>query len=220
MKRTAFHILLISALLAAFPAAGAAQEQRPSVLHYRVENGDTVFVENLKPAWKWASGRKSKRDWKKYTRLVYNFSKTYPYALFARDLVARTDSTFLADNMGRRKKEKYVNNLQKSLFAAYEDPVRNMTITQGQLLMKLIDREVGKNSYNIIKDYKSGIAAGFWQGIAKMFGSDLKRPYDPAGEDRDVEDLVRKWQRGEFPDYYFSIFGQYPKTPVVKSNET
>ena len=104
-----------------------------------------------------------------------------------------------------------MNRIQKELFEAFEEPMRSMTISQGQLLMKLIDREVGKSSFSIIKEYKSGMAAGFWQGIAKIFGTDLKKHYEPDGEDKDVEDLVMKWDKGEFPELYFSIFGEYPK---------
>ena len=129
----------------------------------------------------------------------------------------QTDSTFTADELGRRKREKYVNKVQKELFNAFEQPMRNMTVTQGQLLMKLVDREVGKSSFSIIKDYKNGIAAGFWQGVAKLFGSDLKKHYDPAGADRQVEELVQKWDSGEFPALYFSIFGEYPKVVEIPS---
>jgi hypothetical protein len=91
--------------------------------------------------------------------------------------------------------------------------MRNLTVSQGALLMKLIDREVGKSSYNIIKDYKNGIAAGFWQGIAKIFGTDLKKPYDPEGEDKLTEELVKIWDAGDFQAFYFAIFWQDP--PVM-----
>ena len=76
--------------------------------------------------------------------------------------------------------------------------------------MKLIDREVGKTSFKIIKDYKSGIAAGFWQGIAKLFGSDMKKPYDPDGDDKQTEELVKLWEEGEFDLLYFAIFMKEP----------
>ena len=173
-------------------------------------DGDTVLFDVLKPSQIYA-GRKKGKEWRKYYRLVWNFSRTYPYALVARKLVAETDSTFEENDFGRRQKEKYVNRIQKELFEAFEEPMRSMTISQGQLLMKLIDREVGKSSFSIIKEYKSGMAAGFWQGIAKIFGTDLKKHYEPDGEDKDVEDLVMKWDKGEFPELYFSIFGEYPK---------
>ena len=64
--------------------------------------------------------------------------------------------------------------MQKELFNIYEEPLKKMSISQGRLLIKLIDREIGRSSFKIIKDYKSGITAGFWQGIAKIFGNDMK----------------------------------------------
>ena len=83
--------------------------------------------------------------------------------------------------------------------------------------MKLIDREIGKSSYMIIKDYKSGIAATFWQGIAKLFGSDLKKPYDPKGEDSKIEELVQMWEDGDFEAFYFSLFWKDPPKVEIPS---
>ena len=103
------------------------------------------------------------------------------------------DSVIAADNLKGVKREKYINKVQKELFSVFESQMRSLTVSQGALIMKLVDREVGKSSYNIIKGYKSGITAGFWQGIAKMFGSDLKKPYDPDGEDAATEELVQIW---------------------------
>jgi len=141
-----------------------------------VVDGDTLFFDTLLASQ--ISVFRSKREWRKYYRLIWNFNKTYPYALVARKLVAKADSTFQANDFRRRQREKYVNAVQDELFDAFEKPMRNMTISQGRLLIKLIDREVGKSSYNIIKDYKSGMAAGFWQGVAKVFGTDLKKNYE------------------------------------------
>lgn len=187
-------------------------------MQYIVEGKDTIFIDELPASKVYSRVPKQKgREWRKYYRLVHNFSKTYPYALVARDLVARADSTIEADGLKRGRKEKYVNELQKELFNVFEQPLRNLTVSQGALLMKLIDREAGKSSYNIIKDYKSGIAAGFWQGIAKIFGSDLKKPYDPEGEDKAVEELVEIWEAGDFQAFYFSLFWQDP--PAIEIPE-
>ena len=150
------------------------------------------------------------REWRKYYRLVHNFSKTYPYALVARKLVTQADSTIAADNLKRGKRERYINSVQDELFSVFESQMRNLTVNQGALLMKLIDREVGKSSYNIIKDYKNGMAAGFWQGVAKIFGTDLKKPYDPEGEDEATEELVKIWEEGDFPAFYWSLFWKDP----------
>ena len=215
MKRFWSILICIATVIsAAAPEIAAQKKERPpsprGFLPYEVVDGDTLFYDVLKPSQIYAGKMKGK-EWRKYYKLVWNFSRTYPYAQVARRLVDETDSTFEEKDFGRRKKEKYVNRIQDELFEAFEEPLRSMTISQGQLLMKLIDREVGKSSFAIIKEYKNGIAAGFWQGIAKMFGTDLKKNYDPEGEDRDVEELVRKWENGEFPELYFSIFGEYPK---------
>ena len=181
-------------------------------LQYIIQGKDTIYIDELPASKVYARVPKQKgREWRKYYRLVHNFSKTYPYALVARKLVARADSTIAADNLKRGKRERYINEVQSELFNVFEKPLRSLTVSQGAMLMKLIDREVGKSSYNIIKDYKNGIAAGFWQGIAKLFGSDLKKHYDPSGEDRPIEELVQKWDSGEFAGLYFSIFGEYPK---------
>ncbi len=176
--------ILLSAAIAATVITAAAGEPRADIppqripvqkqqfLQYEVVDGDTLYMDVLSPSKISSYGGKRKgREWRRYYRLVWNFNKTYPYALVARRLVQRTDSTFEADKYRKRQKEKYVNALQKELFTAFEQPLRHMSISQGQLLIKLVDREVGKSSYDIIKSYKNGIAAGFWQGIAKIFRS-------------------------------------------------
>ena len=185
-----------------------------NALNYIVEGKDTIYIDHLEPSKVYSRlPRQKGKEWRKYYRLVYNFSKSYPYALVARKLVQEADSTIAADNLKWAKRDKYVNKVQKELFEVFEGQMRNLTVSQGALLMKLIDREVGKSSYDIIKDYKNGIAAGFWQGIAKIFGTDLKKPYDPEGEDMLTDELVKIWDAGDFQAFYFAIFWQDP--PVM-----
>ena len=212
-------------VLGILPGIGDLMAQRrapvpprlPQYLPYEIVNGDTVYLDTINPSMISLYGNRRGKEWRKYYRLVWNFSKTYPYALVARKLIHQADSTFEHDKYRNRQKEKYVNALQKELFNAFEQPMRHMTISQGQLLMKLIDREVGISSYDIIKEYKNMIAAGFWQGVARIFGSNMKKHYDPQGEDRPVEELVKKWDNGEFQALYFSIFGEYPKNVEIPS---
>ncbi len=193
---------------------GEMQENEDNALRYIVEGKDTIYVDNITPSKVYSRlPRQKGREWRKYYRLVHNFSKAYPYALVARKLVQEADSTIAADNLKRVKRDQYVNKVQKELFDVFESQMRNMTVSQGALLMKLIDREVGKSSFNIIKDYKNGMAAGFWQGIAKIFGTDLKKPYDPEGEDKLTEELVQIWEAGDFQAFYFAIFWKDP--PVL-----
>ncbi|MCR5243477.1 MAG: DUF4294 domain-containing protein [Bacteroidales bacterium] len=201
------------ALILLIPGAREAAAQNRGYMTYIVENGDTVFVDVLRPAYTY-TGKKKGRQWRKYYKLVHNFSKTYPFAIQVREMMHEVDSTIAADKLRRRKKDKYIAAIQKKVLDNYEPVIRKMTVSQGKLLIQLIGRETGLTPYEIIKDYKNGVAAGFWQGIAKFFGGDLKRPYDPNQEDKAIEDLVKSWENDTFEGLYYSIFGTYP--PEVK----
>ena len=185
-------------------------------LAYFIEGEDTIYYDTITASKVYSRLPKQKgKEWRQYYRLVHNFSKSYPYALVAKKLVVEADSTIAADRLKGAKREKYISSVQKELFEVFEGQMRQLTVSQGALIMKLVDREVGKSSYNIIKGYKSGITAGFWQGIAKIFGSDLKKPYDPEGEDKEVEELVKIWEAGDFNALYFSLFWKdAPEMPI------
>lgn len=210
-------LIAVLALAAGTSLTSAGQKQRyvmPSTgnfMRYKVIDGDTVYVASISPSYSFAKGR----EWRNYTKLVHNFSKTYPYAIEARRMVEVVDSTIETDGLKRKSREKYINTIQNGILEQYEPVIRTMTVSQGKLLIILIGRETGMTPYDIIHDYKNGAAAGFWQGIAKFFGGDLKRVYDGDGKDKATEELVRKWQNGQFPEFYYSIFGQYPKIPVI-----
>ena len=193
-------------------------KDKDKVMHYIVEGKDTIFIDEIRASKVYSRLPKQKgKDWRKYYKLVHNFSKTYPYALVAKKIVARADSTIAADKLKRVKRDKYIDSVQKELFDVFEKPLRGLTVSQGALLMKLIDREIGKSSFDIIKDYKNGIAARFWNGVAKMFGSDLRKPYDPEGEDLMVEDLVKMWEDGDFEAFSFSLFWKDPPKVEIPS---
>ena len=190
------------------PKSAPKQE---SILEFIVEGNDTIYIDEIRASKVYSRLPKMKgREWRQYYRLVHNFSKAYPYALVAKKLVIEADSVIAAENLKGIKREKYINKVQKELFDVFESQMRSLSVSQGALIMKLVDREVGKSSYNIIKGYKSGITAGFWQGIAKIFGSDLKKPYDPEGEDKPTEELVTMWENGDFPALYWSLFWKDP----------
>lgn len=194
----------------------AMQHPHGQSLAFFIEGEDTIYYDTITASKVYSRIPKQKgREWRQYYRLVHNFSKAYPYALVAKKLVAEADSIIAADRLKGVKREKYIAGVQKELFEVFEGQMRNLTVSQGALIMKLVDREIGKSSYNIIKDYKSGITAGFWQGVAKVFGSDLKKPYDPEGEDAATEELVTLWHNGDFPALYWSLFWKDPPTMPI-----
>ncbi len=192
------------------------QQDSLQMMQYIVDDyGDTIYLDELDPVVKTA--RRKGKEWRKYYRHVHNFSKAYPYALLAEEKLMEADSTITADGLRKGKRNRYINVLQKELFETFEKPLKNLTITQGKLLLRLIDRQTGITPYEIIDNYKGRAAAGFWQGIAKIFGSDMKLPYDPEGADKQTEELVEIYRKGEFNILYRSIFGKNPPEPVVRS---
>jgi len=126
---------------------------------------------------------------RKYRRLVYNVKKAYPYAKIAGVRLKALDEK-LATMRSEKAQEKYIDQAEKEIMKEFEEQVKNLTVTQGRILVKLIDRETGRTSYTVIKDLKGGFTAFFWQGIAKLFGNDLKAQYDPEGEDKIIEEIV------------------------------
>lgn len=238
------HIVVAVALLLAFgPMAGAqghvrramerARERQDAMARARVnseressaqgggwlrmmvENGDTTYYDVLPPIYIFGRGSKtSEKNWRDYYKLVWRFPRVYPYAIASGVLIRQVDSTLSANHYKGLRKQKYIDAVQKQLFKDFEGAMRDMTISQGELLLKLISRETGLTPYDIIHDYKNSVAAGFWQAIAKLFDNDLKSQYDPTGADADTEQLVQIWHAGEFPALYWSVFWENP--PEIK----
>ena len=136
-----------------------------------------------------------KSDFRKYERLVYNLKRVYPYALIVRNKLAQVDNDISKIKDEKERKE-YLKKVEKNVFAEYEGDIRDMTISQGRLLIKLIDRETQNTSYVLIKDYRGKFAAAFWQGIARIFGTNLKEEYDPYGEDAIIESIITEIEAG------------------------
>jgi len=136
-----------------------------------------------------------KSDFRKYERLVYNLKRVYPYALIVRNKLAQVDNDISRIKDEKERKE-YLKRVEKNVFAEYEGDIRDMTISQGRLLIKLIDRETQNTSYALIKDYRGKFAAAFWQGIARIFGTNLKEEYDPYGEDAIIESIITEIDAG------------------------
>ena len=89
-----------------------------------------------------------------------------------------------------------MKGIEKQLFAEFESQVRKMKVSEGRILIKLLDRQTGQSSYAIIKEFKGGFSAFFWQSVAKLFGHDLKAEYDAMGEDRMIEYIVWEIEMG------------------------
>ena len=96
----------------------------------------------------------------------------------------------------KKKQNQYLKVVEKELFAEYEPVLRKMSMRQGRVLIKLIDRECQVTSYEVVTIYRGNFSAFFWQGIARIFGSDLKSNYDAQGEDALMEEVVQLIEAG------------------------
>ena len=209
--------LLTAALLAAlFLPLLSAQDQRRElkVMEYYVNGKDTIYIDEIPPAVIHPRQTMSKRDWVKYYKRVHNFSKAYPYALMISQIINETDSTIEAEHFNKRQKEKFLNKKKDELIKDFDPVFRKLTLKQGLMMIRLIDRECGMTPYYILKNYLGGATASFWQGVAKLFKGNLKQPYDRFGEDKDLEELVGYWERGEFDNLYWMVFGK-PRPEII-----
>lgn len=130
----------------------------------------------------------------KWTRLRNAVYVTYPYARRA-GAVLNDINAKLANVTDKDARKDYIKSREKELKKEFTDPLTNLSVYQGKVLMKLINRETGNNCYEIIKEYKGGFTARFYQTVAFFFSSNLKQPYDPKGDDLEIEKIVQEVQR-------------------------
>lgn len=136
-----------------------------------------------------------KSEYRKYERLVSNIKRVYPYAVMIRYRLSQVNDD-LKNIKNEKDRKEYLKKVEKSVFADYEDDIQQMTITQGKLLIKLIDRETQNTSYELIREYRGKLTAAFWQGIARIFGTNLKEEYDGYGDDALIELIIRDVEAG------------------------
>jgi hypothetical protein len=162
-------------------------------------NGETLPEVEIKEVTVMGHSKNSPRrvqsDYRKYQRLVFNLKLVYPYALIVRSKLEKVNDE-LALLKSDKDRRKYIKNVEKEVLDQYEGEISELTITQGRLLLKLIDRETQNTSYDLIREYRGGLSAAFWQGIARLFGTNLKEEYDPFGDDALIEFIVQDIEAG------------------------
>ena len=132
---------------------------------------------------------------RKYDRLVTNIKRVYPYALMVRARLEKVNND-LKNIPSEKERKEYLKKVEKDVFANYEGDIEQLTITQGRLLIKLIDRETKNTSYELIREYRGKFTAAFWQGIARIFGTNLKEEYDGYGDDALIELIIKDVDAG------------------------
>jgi hypothetical protein len=115
---------------------------------------------------------------------------TYPYAIAASRIMNQVNAQ-LKGVTDKKQRRNIIRSREKELKKEFTDQLVKLSVYQGKVLMKLINRQTGNNCYEIIEEYKGFFNAAFWQTIAFVFGSNLKQPYDPSGDDADMEKIVK-----------------------------
>lgn len=173
---------------------GYAQETPKSNSNYVSAHidvvGDTIPVVWLNTYYFFGKRTfKTKSEARKYTRLEKNVRVVYPYAKLAGELLQKYESE-LADVDNPKKVKHYYQRVEEELRAKYEKELMDLTVTQGRILIKLVDRETRHTSYDLVKNLRNGFTAFVYQGIARIFGHDLKAEYDAQEEDKYIEEIV------------------------------
>lgn len=187
------YILL--AVVMAFAIAGQSQ----LYTRYVIVNGDTVPVYDLPTvtvgggALAKAPTFKNKRQQHKYTRLVRYVKKVYPYARLASQKLNECEASIQNDPESRKKA---MRNAERALRKKYGSAMKKLTVTQGKLLLLLIDRETGFTTFELVKELRGGFNASMYQGLAVLFGHNLKMNYDAKGEHWMIEDIVKRVEKG------------------------
>ena len=197
--RKLLSLLLVIAFLPGYSFGQETQKfQKDTVLGSRIIGLDTLPHIELKeitilpiPTFN------NRRDARQYWRLVYNLKKVLPLSKIVAAVVTDVEWELSAINSDKARR-KYIRKMEDSLWNQYEKDLRKMTTTQGQLLFKLVSRETVKSTYQWIDYYRGSVSAFFWQGIARLFGSNLKADFDPANraEDRLIEELIGYIEKG------------------------
>ncbi len=141
---------------------------------------------------------KQRMEWNRLKQRVY---KVYPYAVTAGELLKGVDEKLVQIGDDKKVRKAYLKDLEARLNKRFKGELSNFTISEGQILVKLISRQTGRPCFHIIKEFKGGFSAFVFQSVALLFNNNLKREYDPADRDRDIEAVVRELETNNYYRY-------------------
>jgi Domain of unknown function (DUF4294) len=193
IKNKGLILLLLAASFFCCTKAHAQSGQYDTVKVYAfiTPEGDTIPGSFLPDVYTSAKmPQKWKQYWAEWTRLRNAVYVTYPYAKAAGRIMNDINGK-LVGVKDKRDRKRIIREREKELKKEFTDKLTNLSVYQGKVLMKLINRETGNNCYEIIQEYKGGFTAGFWQTVAVVFGSSLKQGYDKEGADKALETIVK-----------------------------
>ena len=189
--RTTYLLLLLALLLGACAEVRAQGGRGFWLQEWSVEHGDSIATVHILPVYVFDRPA----DLRRYRRLVDAVKKVYPIAKIARAKMAEMEGILL--ELPTKKAQKaYIKQVYNQIKEEYTPVAKHMTRTEGRVLLKLIDRETDYTAYEVLREFRGGFVAGFWQGISRIFGQNLKSEYDREGEDRIIEQIVIYYEAG------------------------
>ena len=198
MKRTIFILFLFLFLFIPRTKSQIVQESHPAYKHFyhAVIDNDTVLVIELRTFHVFPPEKfKDKKQEKFYWKTVRDVKKTLPYAKLIYSILIETYEYMetLPDDKAR---EEHMKKMEKEVFQQYKPVLKKFTLSQGKMLIKLINRECNQSSYELIKAFLGSFRANFWQLFGKIFGASLKTDWDPEGEDKTIERICILVEQG------------------------
>ena len=174
------------------------QAQKDTLLvKISVQDGDTLPVLDLKEATIYAPyAAASNEEAQRMARMVRYVKKVYPYAKLAGTRFKEMNDQ-LAATKTRKERKKLIGTVEDEIKNKYGEELKKLTFSQGKILIKLLDRETGNSSYELVKEFRGSVMAFFYQGFAKIWGYNLKTKYDPNGEDKEIEMIVKMIEKGQ-----------------------
>lgn len=197
MKRLFFLILFLSFITVRLDA----QEQTTTIKGYLVPvcvyEGDTIPSMRMPTLYIYKPLKfKNKKKQQEYNRLVRNVKKTLPIAKEVNRAIIETYE-FLQTLPDEKARQKHLSLVEKSVKEQYTPRMKKLTLAQGKLLIKLINRETSSSSYELVKAFLGPFKAGFYQAFAAIFGASLKKEYHPEDEDALIEQIVLQVESGQ-----------------------
>jgi len=160
-------------------------------------NGDTVAIFDLNPVVVVANRVfHNVDDAVKYYMLRRDVKVAYPYAIMAEATFRQCEAT-MQSMTSESDKRHYLKQMESVMMGQYKENLKNMTINQGRILIKLINRQTGTTSYEMVKELRGSLSAFMWQTVARIFGNNLKDTYDPQTEDREIENIILLIETGQ-----------------------
>lgn len=159
-----------------------------------------VFVEEVEIAGQYADPKRKAE----LRRLRYNVYKVYPYAVTAAFILDKVDKE-MAVRAKKKDRKQYLKQVEKEMNTRFKDELKNLSMTQGQILVKLINRQTGRDCYSVIKEIKGGLNARIYQTAAFFFDNNLKAQYDPYNKDKDIEMIVQEIEAKNYYQYQYMM---------------